>query len=89
MKSTSPVFDGTSIAEVVYAKDQPEYEPLPAVRSDKTLITRWKLTPDERKRLIDGEDLFIHIMHFGNPLQPLLPVVGQVEALECFLENNK
>ena len=41
---------------IVIAKDQPQYEPLPAlVFGDGKVCTEWALTEDERKRLIAGE----------------------------------
>ena len=41
---------------VVFAKDQPEYIPLPAlVFEDGKIMTEWSLTETERLRLIAGE----------------------------------
>lgn len=43
MQPASPVIKGYD--EVVYAKDQPEYLPLPAIRqSDGCIVTRWQMS---------------------------------------------
>lgn len=64
---------------VTYAKDQPQYQPLPVARlqgKEGRLISRWSLTDEERQRIAAGEDLYIEVLTFGEPLQPLLPTVG-------------
>lgn len=85
MNSVSPVLSGSEEFEVVYAANQPEYNPLPVLRTDKALLTRWRLTPDEIQRLQNGEDLYICIMHFGGPLQPLLPIVCNEKEAQALL----
>ena len=63
-------------ANVVYAKDQPEYLPLPAHRlHDGEVITCWKLTLRERLRVLFKGRLWICIMTFNHPLQPVRPNV--------------
>jgi hypothetical protein len=56
----------------VYAKEQPEYVPLPA-RVDEygTVITRWKLTWRERWKVFWSGELYITVMTFNKPLQPI------------------
>ena len=64
---------------VTYAKDQPEYRPLPVARlhgAEGRVISRWTLTAEERARIAAGEDLYIELLTFGRPLQPILPTVG-------------
>jgi len=57
---------------VVLAKDQPQYDPLPAlIFMDGKVMTEWKLTEEERGRLIAGENLRLWIWTFGRPLQPI------------------
>ena len=57
---------------VVYAKDQPEYLPLPAIRNDTGIvITRWKLSWRERLRAVWSGDLYLTILTFNRPLQPI------------------
>jgi len=61
---------------IVYAKDQPEYLPLPVHRTpDGTVTSCWQLTFIERLKLLVNGKLYISIMTFNKPLQPLRPVV--------------
>jgi hypothetical protein len=57
---------------VTFAKDQPEYLPLPAlVYPDGVVLTEWRLTEDERQRIARGENLRLWIWTAGRPLQPV------------------
>ena len=79
MEAVSPVFSSSNV-ETIYAKDQPEYTPLPTFRTEKAVISRWKLTEEERKHIADGGDLFICVLNFGMPLQPILPIAADADA---------
>ena len=75
MTPVSPVAPGSAEAEVTYAKDQQEYLPLPTLRLDTPqvpVISRWRLTEDERKAIAEGADVVLTLWTFGNPLQPIL-----------------
>jgi hypothetical protein len=64
---------------VTYAKDQPEYIPLPVARlrgPEGCVLSRWSLTAEERARIAAGEDLFIEMWTFGGALQPVRPSIG-------------
>lgn len=57
---------------VVYAKDQPEYLPLPARRDDNgTIVTLWKFTWRERVMVLLAGKLYLSVMTFNQPLQPV------------------
>ena len=77
MTPTRPVFptrrfDFVPPREVVFAKDQPEYLPLPAaVESNGRVTTRWKLTWRERFKLFFTGDLWLEVLTFNRPLQPV------------------
>ena len=61
---------------VVYAEDQPEYLPLPVLKHPSgKVISCWKLNFKELIRLIITRRLYIAILTFNSPLQPLLPSV--------------
>lgn len=66
----------TGAPEITVAEDQPEYLALTAAVYDNTLLTRWTFTPEERARIAAGEDLYLGVMTFGRPLQPLSVQVG-------------
>lgn len=58
---------------VVYAKDQPEYNPLPAVKWNDncgTITCCWKLTLLERLKVLFTGKLWHDILTFNQPLQP-------------------
>jgi hypothetical protein len=61
---------------VVFAEHQPEYAPLPSVRTpDGKVITRWTLTATERAALLAGDDIFLTIWS-GGAIQPVCVTVG-------------
>lgn len=61
---------------VVFAKDQPEYPPLPAHKAeDGTVITCWELSPEEKEGVSKTGKIFIKMLTFNQPLQPILPLV--------------
>ena len=72
MKPVSPVFPGVlGIPEVVYAKDQPEYHPLPAYRDNEGIVTaRWHMDWRERLRVLWTGDVYVSIKTFNMNLQP-------------------
>lgn len=59
-------------AQVTFAKDQPEYLPLPAwVEREKpegwhgAVITRWRPTAEELEKIVAGDDLCLEVWTFG------------------------
>jgi hypothetical protein len=73
MSPVSPVIPETNLEEVTYAKDQPEYQPLPSLRApDGTILTRWKLTEEEKQQVLSQGYVYLLVMTFNQPLQPLL-----------------
>ena len=84
------VIDGLEPFEVTYAKNQPEYRPLRALKSmkdDGAILTRWTFTPEQRQAIADGADLFLEVLTFFQSLQPVLLFVGdptREEILERF-----
>jgi hypothetical protein len=74
MKPTTPVFPSRpSTSEVVFAKDQPQYIPLPAHRApDGDVTTRWRLSWKERAQVALFGDVWLTVLTFNDPLQPVL-----------------
>lgn len=72
----------TGAHEITLAEEQPEYMPLTAAvyhhaeMQSPVLLTRWTFTPEERRRIAKGEDVYIGVLTFGKPLQPLLVQCG-------------
>lgn len=64
----------------VYAKNQPQYLPLPArVDSEGTVVTCWQLTWRERLTLLLRGTLFLTLLTFNKPLQPIRCSVDKPE----------
>jgi hypothetical protein len=75
-----------AVRATVYAEDQPQYVKLPALigrAQPHKATTRWRLTWRERWKLFWRGELFIQILTFGHPLQPLKPLVDEPSAEEC------
>ena len=68
---------------VVFAKDQPEYLPLPAYRTeDGVVITCWEPTEEEILMLIETRKIYLSQMTFKQPLQPLFMAIDKKEIFE-------
>ena len=68
---------------IVFGKDKPEYNPLPAWRGpipECEVISCWKLSLLERITILFTGVLWLRQLTFGQPLQPQLP---QVESPFC------
>lgn len=73
IKPVSPVIpNSVNGAEVKVAENQPEYRTLPSLAiDDNTFLTRWKVPFLHRLRILFSGNIFIEIMHFRKPIQPL------------------
>lgn len=56
---------------VVLAKDQPEYLQLPANYDGMTVETVWKMTLRERLTSLFSGKVYVDILTFGKPMQPV------------------
>lgn len=67
--------------KIVYAKDQPEYIPLPVIRRpDGVVYSEWEPTLEEVQRLCCGERVRLWVWTFNTPLQPVsLEVTGDLD----------
>lgn len=82
LRPTCPVIEGFEADEVVFAVHQPQYEPLHCLVSkdpEKAVLSRWTLTAEQRQAVAAGADLYLTILTFGHPLQPILLAVGAAE----------
>lgn len=74
-----PVIPGLEQFELVYAKNQPQYRPLHTLKSeypDGKVMSRWTLTPAQRAAVAAGADIFLELMTFHGPLQPITMAVA-------------
>lgn len=65
--------------EVVFAKDQPEYIPLPALTDGQEVITSWSLDWKERIIVLLSGRVGLRLLTFGKPLQPIKIFAGRCE----------
>ena len=82
MKPVTPVLKGLEQYEIILAKDQPQYEPLPALYTEgeeKRVITRWRFSDEEREEISKGADLILEQLTFGYPFQPVALGVQLIE----------
>lgn len=72
-------------SNVVFAKDQPEYQPLPAFIDaedrDGTVVMCWKMTFWERLRILFTGRIWISVLTFRSPLQPIYVAADKSEVL--------
>jgi hypothetical protein len=60
-------------ANTTFAKDQKEYIPLPAHRTENGIVTScWKLSLFESIKLLFTKKIYVSIMTYNNKLQPQL-----------------
>lgn len=69
---------------VVFAENQPEYMPLPALRlDDGEIICCWSPTWKERLSILLRGKIWHSVLTFGHPLQPQLLSVSTPEAVDA------
>lgn len=65
-------FEGSNI---VFAEDQPQYQDLPAHRDSedqsKPVVTCWEMTAEERKEFDKTGKIYLTLLTFGKPLEPI------------------
>lgn len=76
-----PVAPRTGAPEITVAEEQEEYMPVTVgvyqyEDGTRVLMTRWTLTPEERQRVADGEDIYVGQLNFGAPMTPLIVQCG-------------
>ena len=76
MEACSPVLPNSpAIPEIVLAKDQPEYIPLPVAHIEysdgvRSMISCYRLTVRERLKILLTGKVWWEQLTFGHPLQP-------------------
>ena len=58
---------------VTYGENQPEYLPLPAYRAENgQAVFCFELDDEERKRVAETGEVWVSLLTFNQPLQPIL-----------------
>ena len=77
-------------ANITFAKDQPEYQPLPAFRNESTqgeVITCWELSFKERLRILFKGEIWLSMLTFNKPLTPSFLTTKKSEVLSSEKES--
>ena len=72
-------------ANIVFGANQPECQPLAErVGNPATgqVNTCWELSPDELKRIRETGKIWVSLLTFGQPLQPVLVSVDKPEVYD-------
>lgn len=86
MRPVSPVIPNEMHDEIIVAEHQDEYQDLPSIRLvDQSILTRWKLTDEERRIVAETGDIYLIMQTFGNPVTP---VMIQVEKPSIVYPNQ-
>lgn len=88
--SNLPVVEELENHEVIYASNQHQYNPLRTLRGateSVPVLSRWKLSEEQMLALVQGADIYIEMLTFGNPLQPIRVAVGRDVTLEYISEQ--
>ena len=69
---------------ITFAKDQPEYQSLPAFRNESPqgeVITCWNLSFKERVRVLVKGEIWLCLLTFNKPLTPTFLTTQKSEVL--------
>lgn len=75
---------------IVFAKDQPEYQPLPALRIDSPygeVVSCWKLSLKERIKVVFTGRVWLSLMSFNKPLTPSYLAVNRKEVYSLPIDD--
>jgi hypothetical protein len=90
MEPVSPVMPGSTEIEIVIGKGQPQYLPLPAVylnTAELPMITRWRLTDEERALVAAGADVVLTQLTFGRPYAPIHMQITPQDEMPVLVEG--
>ena len=68
---------------VVFGKDQKEYQPLPALRfDDGEVLTCWSLSWKELLRVVFTRKIYVGQLTFNHPLQPQFLTTDKYDVIK-------
>lgn len=79
-----PVAPRVGFPEIMLAEEQEEYLTCCVAQvtyndGSRALMTRWRLSDEERAKIADGEDIYLSLHTFGQPMQPITLEIGRPE----------
>jgi hypothetical protein len=69
---------------VVFAKNQPQYQPLPVLKyssPEGDVVSCWALSWKERFRILFSGRIWLCLMTFNDPLQPIYMTTKKAEVV--------
>jgi hypothetical protein len=93
MKPVSPVAldseDRWGVSEMTFAKNQPQYIPLPALKfQDGLVVTRWNPSFLERLEILFGGSVYLGLLTYNHPLQPIRMSTDVEEVVGLMAEDE-
>ena len=78
----NPIDPGEQYGQLkVYGAGQPEYTPLPTrVDDESAALSKWELSLEERRALMDGARVCLRHLTFGQALQPVYLFIEGTEG---------
>jgi len=76
---------------IVFAKDQPDYQPLPALKINSPqgeVITCWELSFKERLKVLFSGCIWLSLMTFNKPLTPTFLSVNREDVYQHSDDNK-
>lgn len=73
--------EGTDKRETIAKGDGNQILDLPVLIVGDTTFSRWTPTDEEREAIAAGADILVAVLNAGHPLQPLVPLALQPDAL--------
>jgi len=90
IQPVSPVLSNIELSnQIIIAKDQPQYKPLPAIylNSDE-ILTRWKIPFWQRVWLVMAGSIYLDYLTFGRPIQPMKVLISPKLDWQRFTTRN-
>lgn len=82
MHPLSPVIPTADADEATYAKDQPEYIPLPSIKTpDGVILTRWSVNEEEKRQIVEQGYVYLLVNTFNQKLQPVMLITYVPEGM--------
>ena len=75
---------------IVFAKDQPEYQPLPALRLESPqgeVVSCWRLSFKERLQVLVFGRVWMSLMSFNKPLTPSYLSINRKEVFSSWQDG--
>lgn len=87
-----PVIERLERYEIVMAADQPQYRPLrciPGYTPEGERLSRWTFTPEQRQAIADGADIFLELLTFNQPMNPIRLAVSDNPNADFFRQGYR